>query len=77
MPKLDFANKDRDRVPCRVFDAAGVEHERVVRCDTESGHVEKYRPDPNDPDRLLVNCGGIVIVTDIIHAPAPLTIGEW
>lgn len=77
MAQLNFAGKDSDYIPCRVFDAAGVEHQAVVRCDTETGHVEKYRPDPKHPGKFVVDRGRRTVLMDIVRAPAPLTIGEW
>ena len=74
MSELDFAGKDRDCVPCRVFDATGAEHDAVASCNTETGRIEKYRLDPKT-GLLLVE--GEHNLTDIVHAPAPLTIGEW
>jgi len=75
MPVIDFTQKDAHWIPCRIFDAAGVEHERVTRCNTETGEIEKYIPDPNNPDLLVIE--GDHAAVESLVAPAPLTIKEW
>ncbi len=78
--KIDFTGKlsvsievstDEFITPHQIFDAAGVEHKRVRRCDTVTGEIEKEALGPLGGEGKVFR--GDVKVERVL-APAPLEV---
>src|SRR5690349_16125032 len=68
---LNLDNNFGGMKPCRIADATGKVWSLVFECDTETGRIERYVPDPVTGRPYLSNGE---LVTETIQAPAPLEI---
>lgn len=70
---LNVDNYFGNRMPCRCFDANGLEWTLVYECDTETGRIERFVPDP-ETGRPFLNEACTDAVRETIHAAAPLVV---